>query len=335
MIQCNIQPRDNFEPVLDGKLHRFPVEGDRGRETSGRYIIHADGWPNWLAMDYRQHNEMQKFKLSQSAVNESNSYRKPTREEIQRRNEQKRQEALRQEENHRKAILMAWKEFSRPYSLMSNGKHPYLIAKNVTNSQSCDIQLRVKSRLIGNNDVCRINDLLIPLTDSRTGNFISMIHISEKPQSHGKFLKPFFTGTHTTGACVELIPQGLREWYCFEPRIYPDSTDSREVINPTINADTVYVCEGIATGFSVLEITQHQFPVLCACSCHNIINVAKAWKESYPDKRIIIAADNDNSGISAAQKTINEGYAQSMTVPPVVGMDWNDYLTSKRGIRHE
>ncbi|HEY3862041.1 MAG TPA: DUF3631 domain-containing protein [Verrucomicrobiae bacterium] len=51
------------------------------------------------------------------------------------------------------------------------------------------------------------------------------------------------------------------------------------------------ICEGYATGVSLHEATGHA--VICAMNCHNLIAVAKAARELWPQREIIIAADND------------------------------------------
>ncbi len=40
-------------PVMDGVLRRVPVEGDRGRQRSGAYVGHLDGWPAGYARNHR------------------------------------------------------------------------------------------------------------------------------------------------------------------------------------------------------------------------------------------------------------------------------------------
>jgi putative DNA primase/helicase len=73
------------------------------------------------------------------------------------------------------------------------------------------------------------------------------------------------------------------------------------------------ICEGYATGASIHQATSHA--VICAMNCGNMLSVAKAARELWPQRQIIIAADNDqwteaprkNPGVTdatAAAKTI-------------------------------
>ena len=325
--QNNIIPRDSdFVPILDGNLHRFALEGDKGSATTGAYIIHTDGCPVWHIQDFRQGNQMIKcvFDMSVMPRDSRPQFSPEEYRRMQAENERRKQEQQKlQQEKHRIAAIRAWNEFDSALSLKFTDSHSYLKHKHVDNFTSCDIQLKVKHKPTNDNEICRIGDLLVPVLDAATDRFVSLIHVADKPDSEGKYLKPFFNDTTYSGACVELIPYGFREWFC----IQPDSN----IINPDINADTVYLCEGFATGYSVLEITEYKAPVLCACSCHNLLAVCKAWCSRYSEMRIVIAADHDKAGITAAQKCINEGYAQSMTIPPIEGDDWNDALNRMKG----
>jgi putative DNA primase/helicase len=63
------------------------------------------------------------------------------------------------------------------------------------------------------------------------------------------------------------------------------------------------VCEGYATGATVHEATGHA--VTCCMDCGNLLEVAKAARERWPGREIIIAADNDqftdgNPGLTKA-----------------------------------
>lgn len=71
------------------------------------------------------------------------------------------------------------------------------------------------------------------------------------------------------------------------------------------NTNTIYICEGYATGATVHEATN--CAVVIAFNCHNLLSVAKNVKAKYPNNELTLVADNDqwgkdNSGISAANK---------------------------------
>lgn len=64
------------------------------------------------------------------------------------------------------------------------------------------------------------------------------------------------------------------------------------------------ICEGYATGASIHQATGHA--VICAMNCGNMLAVSKAAREFWPQREIIIAADNDewtagNPGLTEAR----------------------------------
>ena len=80
---------------------------------------------------------------------------------------------------------------------------------------------------------------------------------------------------------------------------------------------TVYLCEGYATGASVVAATGR--PVIHCLSSSNLPKVATVLAKIRPDARLIVAADNDNAGLDAANKT-----GLPWTAPSQAGADWND-----------
>ena len=80
---------------------------------------------------------------------------------------------------------------------------------------------------------------------------------------------------------------------------------------------TVYLCEGYATGASVVAATGR--PVIHCLSSSNLPKVATVLAKIRPNARLIVAADNDNAGLDAANKT-----GLPWTAPSQTGADWND-----------
>lgn len=70
--------------------------------------------------------------------------------------------------------------------------------------------------------------------------------------------------------------------------------------------DRLYLCEGFATGATIFEAIG--LGVVVAFNAGNLLKVALAIKKQYPDKEIVIAADNDsftkdNPGLTKARET--------------------------------
>lgn len=85
--------------------------------------------------------------------------------------------------------------------------------------------------------------------------------------------------------------------------------------------EMLYICEGYATGASVHEATGEAVAV--AFDAGNLLPVADALRDKYPDAAIVIAGDNDKTGIEkATQAALVCG--GSCVYPETEGQDWND-----------
>jgi P4 family phage/plasmid primase-like protien len=76
------------------------------------------------------------------------------------------------------------------------------------------------------------------------------------------------------------------------------------------------ICEGYATGASIHAATGGA--VICALNCHNLMTVAKAMREKFPAREIILCADNDqftagNPGLTAAMEAAHAMQAKIAT----------------------
>jgi putative DNA primase/helicase len=96
------------------------------------------------------------------------------------------------------------------------------------------------------------------------------------------------------------------------------------------------ICEGYATGASTYEATAHD--VFCAMNSGNLMEVAKAARERWPQREIIIAADNDqftddNPGLTKAT-TAAKAIRAKLAVPQFKDLasrptDFNDLATAE------
>jgi len=121
---------------------------------------------------------------------------------------------------------------------------------------------------------CR-GELVLPLRDMN-GELHSLQFIAPDKRYEGERNKNFLAGGRVSGCFYTLA-------------------DNAE--GPLI------VCEGYATGASIHEATGRA--VICAMNCGNLLDVGKAARELWPQREIIIAADNDqftddNPGLTKA-----------------------------------
>ena len=338
---CGITPRGSLTLEMDGKIHRFATEVDKHGAKSGAYVIHTDGCPTWGVMDYHRHHEMQKFSFDYSTFT-----REERREHMKAQDisgmagtrpialdpdtmKKKAQAEAQEREARKQAVLKAWREYR--YSAWGVDKHPYLELKQVSNAACATVKGRyalVVKQTFSNGDICKPGELLVPLTDIRTGIFAGVQRIYE---SNGTFKKGFYTGIKTSGCAFEIIPPILRLSHDISPLTDLSLSKRLEFVD---GVSEILVAEGMATAFSVLELNDNRKPVLAALSAGNLLSVCKAWRERYPEMKITIAADNDRpqpgevmgTGEKAAVAVVEAGYADRYVMPPDVGYDWNDVL---------
>jgi putative DNA primase/helicase len=91
---------------------------------------------------------------------------------------------------------------------------------------------------------------------------------------------------------------------------------------------TVYLCEGVATGLTIHEATGE--PVVMAFSAGNLLPAGLALRELLGvTTTIVVIADNDESGTGQRDGAkAAEAIGARMVMPPVEGMDVNDYAQS-------
>lgn len=122
---------------------------------------------------------------------------------------------------------------------------------------------------------------------------------------------------------VKMFPAGGRKKGCFCPIAAAGDTK-----------DTLYICEGFATGATLRAATGGA--VVVAFDAGNLKPVAEAMRKKYPDAVIVICADNDhgkqrNAGIEGAKAAV--AVCGGLVVAPngIEGTDWND-AQAERGI---
>lgn len=106
-------------------------------------------------------------------------------------------------------------------------------------------------------------------------------------------------------------------------------------INGT-NRDRVLVTEGYATGAALNALTGHS--VACAMSSGNLEAIARKMKDAFPEREVVICADNDhgtaarlgkNPGLEAAQRAaavLGCRVVAPRFIEGDTGTDWDDWL---------
>ena len=172
MREYGIEPIKNIRLILDGKLHRYALEGDKHSETSGAYIIHSDGWPAGYFQNWRIGLKV-KWKFDGGDIKpedyfNSDEYKK-NKKEIEAKQKQREEE---EQKRHAEASERARILFEQ---LPEATEHPYLKKKQI-NPHGVRYQSATKS-------------LVIPLRDIN-GKLLSIQSINEEGEKRFFFDAP-------------------------------------------------------------------------------------------------------------------------------------------------
>jgi len=96
-------------------------------------------------------------------------------------------------------------------------------------------------------------------------------------------------------------------------------------------ADVLVIAEGFATGASIYESTQHATAI--CFDAGNMRSVAETSRAKFPEARIVLAGDHDESGVG--QRAAREAalvVGGCVAIPEQVGADWNDVMRSQGAV---
>ena len=295
-------------PIMDGRIHRVPVDGDRAGRKSGAYAGHLDAYPGGYIENFKT-GEKRNWKSAMLADALSALERARLLQETasQRAERQSEFQAIHEETVR---LLEAHLAASAP----APADHPYLVAKGVEPHGvliDCVGTLEIAA---GREDAQKWSakgNLLIPVRDI-DGQLLG----AQTIDAQGR--KFFPRGSRLAGG-MHLIG--------------------------TPDGETIVIVEGYATGATIHEATR--LAVVVAFNAGNLETVALAVREAHPDARIIVAGDNDhhkprelgpdgmpkaNVGRAAAEAaaTAIGGFALLPTfAPDDANTDWNDLARSQ------
>lgn len=107
-----------------------------------------------------------------------------------------------------------------------------------------------------------------------------------------------------------------------EKRFHPGGATKAALLTLGTLEGIIYICEGYATACTVFEATG-AFTV-AAFSASNLVDVAEIMRAKYPDIKIVIAADNDESGTGKKYADIASAKYNCMVIMPPNTGDCND-----------
>jgi phage/plasmid primase-like uncharacterized protein len=111
-------------PIMDGSLHRVPVDSDRRGKKSGAYIGHLDAWPAGFLCNFKT-GEVRRWRASGATRALSVVERRQAQAETARRQRERERERHAEEEAVAKRVQALWRQGRPAY------RHPYLERKGV------------------------------------------------------------------------------------------------------------------------------------------------------------------------------------------------------------
>lgn len=295
---------DGDHPVMDGSKQRIKVTGDKGAEKSGMYVCHSDGHPAGYAINNRTQQEV---RWKSKGYSLSDEERAALQAEAATKLAAREKAEAEQQQKVSQALTTLW-EKCPPVP----DNHQYLAAKEVGGQHlrlvPAGLELQTEPQILIGNDykelkslreknpeaiIFTAGELLVPAQDVN-GQIWQMQAI----QPNGS--KRFASGGRKDGNfCVAV-----------------GDAEQQPNVTALANADCIIVAEGYATAKTLAEV--RGVPVIAAFDSGNLPAVAKVLRETYPDKPILIAGDDDKA-LEAKPPFINTGRVKSKAAAEAVG----------------
>jgi putative DNA primase/helicase len=246
--------------IADGRVHRFRTTDDKPGAASGWYVLHLDGTPNGRAGSWKVAPDGAPLVTWRP---EAPQHLDPAEVARQRRELRQRQRARAAEQARAQRAaaelaLRIW-QASQPARV-----HPYLTRKGIAahGARICTVDTRRKPYAIRPDlPPAQRPDyrgaLLVPVTIDR--RIVSLQFIAADGA------KRFLSGGRTEGGYFAI---GAAQ-------------DDRPL----------YIAEGFGTAATIYELTQA--PTVAAFNAGNLGAVARHMRARWPERQIIVAADND------------------------------------------
>jgi putative DNA primase/helicase len=293
-------PKDGLQ--IDGRLHRFATEHDRGAAKSGSYRVYPDNWPSGWVQDFRLGDPI-KWKYSVGHLDASARAEWGKHAGSQKARAEWVAEERRRQDEKRQALIAARAVYDAASPVEESCDHPYLLEKRVTPRGGFPVDGKWHGLRVGavQGKSRKINGvLLIPMADISTGEFIALHRVFPwRDKETGKFPKGWHPGT--SGG------------------IFPIGID--------VPRGPVFCGEGIGTALSMYDIWieegepenpgeyQPCCTVLATMDSGNLARQARAIRERYPDRRLLVVKDADEAGEKAARAAMEAGFDGAVDSP--------------------
>ena len=289
-----------------GKWIRVPLIDDKPGEKTGMLAIHLDGVPTMKFVNFR-HPELS---IPMNTENKVRLYVGDLEQIKQSPQAGDRLKTVTEEARARIAANQAAREAEREKAQKSAQAKSEYFSKMPTASENS--QYLVSKGIKPSPDLHqnqKSGDLFVPFYDAD-----GKIKTTQIIHADGR--KQFIEGGQKGGS--------------FHPL---------DGIQSLAERDTIYICEGYATANTIREATKEKMAVVAAGDCGNLLSVATAIHEKFPEKAIVIAGDDDrfnevNSGRNHAESTAR-AIGATVVFPDFdgnsTGTDFND-MAKEKGI---
>lgn len=322
-------------PIADGKIHRVKVIGDKGGATSGAYAFHLEGHTPGGFIQNHKDGEPINWKYQGTVASISAEERQRLQQEARERSQRRASATADQYESLAKTAQLLWNE--APEATADNA---YCKAKNITEPGLHGLRVVPKEisaevqaagiRIAANTKQAKAmreaepdarvflkGDLLVPAQDA-DGKIWSLQSINTKMKG--------------------LMKGGQKSGHFSVAGQTPEKFMADMAKNPTA---PIVMAEGYATADTVARLNSSGLGVVVAFDANNLDAVAEKLRKRWPDRPLLIAADNDHerTGKAAGQVDKNDGVSKALEaaekhgggvmIPPFSmtdkGTDWNDY----------
>jgi len=291
----------NGLPTMNGQLHRVPVIGDTGRQTSGAYVGHLDGHPAGFIENHKDGVRTNWKSGAPAQALGAQDRARLTAEAAQKRHDR----AIDREQTTQAAALSAETAWSAAQP--AAGDHPYLVAKGI---EAGELRTGAPGQTIATTD--------------KDGN-------PKNVSLEGRLLVPMRDNEGKLWSLQTIDPDGTKSFH------KGGRVEGCHVLLGELKADSpAIIAEGYATAATIHQATG--LPVIAAFNAGNIAPVAQAYRDQNPERTVIIAGDNDHQ--KEADRNVGRRKAEEAAVsvagftllPDFAsddrGTDWNDYRTT-------
>jgi len=327
-------------PIMDGKIHRVPVDGDRGGETSGAYAGHMEGRiPGGYIQNYKT-GERINWKAEGRVDQLSPEDRARFAIEATQRQQRRIADMQAKYQATAKAADALWKEsptattdnaYCKAKGIENPGAVGLRVVPDVVSPQAASLGIKIattaeEAKALRDADpkarVFKVGDLLVPGYDDK-GKLWTL-------QSVNPAFKSFMKGGRKHGLFT----------------IAGTNPNDKSVAALLANKDIpLLMAEGYATGDTVAKLSGQ--PVIVAFDSGNLDAVAGTLRDKFPHRTMLIAADNDHNLLSARRvddkprvnigmekaRATAEKYGAGVAAPQFKagenGSDWNDMREMK------